>query len=58
MEKVQATRPRGPTLVAWMESVPPVVPSRGYASEYRERKLAAHNTRRGVGRVGRALRSR
>jgi hypothetical protein len=36
--------------------VPPTVPSRGYATPYRERKLAAHTTRAGQGRVATALR--
>lgn len=39
---------------AWPATViPPKVPSRGYASIYREAKIAAHTTQRGAGKVAR-----
>lgn len=45
----------GQAVTAALRVMPPVVPSRGYATPYRERKLAAHTTRAGRGRVARAL---
>ena len=39
-----------------VEVVPPVAPSRGYSSPYREQKMAAHTTVGGRGRVARVLR--
>lgn len=42
--------------VGWgVEVVVPKVPSRGYASSYREQKIAAHATRGGQGTVARAF---
>lgn len=35
--------------------IPPKVPTRGYASPYREEKIAAHTTVKGKGRVARVL---
>jgi len=34
-----------------MTVIPPKVPSRGYASPYREEKIAAHTTVAGKGRI-------
>jgi hypothetical protein len=47
--------PARPDAVGAMVVVEPRVPSRGYASPYREQKLAAHTTVQGLGRVARAL---
>lgn len=38
--------------------IPPKVPSRGYASPYREEKTAAHTTKGGKGKVARAMAKR
>lgn len=45
--------------VAWPATViPPKVPSRGYASRYREAKIVAHTTQDGKGKVARLKISR